>query len=110
MAANDKQVGGGHYGKPEGKPQHWDWAADMPYLEGRCTAYVERHARKNGAVDVLKAAHFLQKIMEVRYDCTLDFILVDKQGRAIDDFSEMVEVMLSQDKTDPQNPYANIEE
>lgn len=110
MSANNHQVGGNHYGKPEGKPQHWDWAADMPYLEGRCTAYVERHARKNGAVDVLKAAHFLQKIMEARYGYTLDFILVDKHGRAIDDFSEMVEVMLNQGRADYQNPYANVKE
>lgn len=92
MAANDRQVGGSHYKKSGGKPQHWDWAADMPYLEGRCTAYIERHSRKNGLADIEKAFHFLQKIAEVRYG---------------------VEVQVTMGPTPPredsQNPYANVE-
>lgn len=76
MAANDKQVGGAHYQKH--KIQHWDYAADRPYLEGRCTAYIDRHQDKNGIEDVLKAFHFLQKIAEVRYNIRVD-VIVDEQ-------------------------------
>lgn len=91
MKANERQVGGTHYQKVGGKPQHWDWAADMPYLEGRATAYIERHQRKNGMADIEKALHFLQKIAEVRYGVVVD-----------------VRVYNVEETVDYQNPYANV--
>ncbi len=69
MSANDKQIGGLHYQSSD--IQHWDWAADMPYLEGRCTAYIARHQDKNGIEDIEKALHFIEKILEVRYQARL---------------------------------------
>ncbi len=65
MSANDKQVGGTHY--QTGDVQHWDWAKDLPYLEGRATAYLGRHRDKNGLQDVEKSLHFIQKIVETCY-------------------------------------------
>ena len=72
MGANDTQVGGYHY--KNHKVQHWDYAQDRPYLEMRCTAYIDRHQDKNGLEDLRKAAHFLVKIMEVRYGVKATFI------------------------------------
>jgi hypothetical protein len=79
MSANDKQVDGNHYQKH--KIQHWDFCQDRPYLESRCMAYIDRHTDKNGLRDVLKAAHFLQKIAEVRYGAKLTFTLDEEQGQ-----------------------------
>ncbi len=72
--ANDKQVGGNHYQATVGVCphcggiiQHWDLFARLPYLVGQVCKYVLRFANKNGAQDLDKAAHFLQKLREVYY-------------------------------------------
>ncbi len=64
MSANSRQVGGSHYQKPI---QHWDFVAsnDYGYLEGQVTKYLFRWRDKNGMQDLQKAAHFLQKLIEV---------------------------------------------
>lgn len=65
MSANDKQVGGDHYQK--GTIQHWDFAADhnYDYFQGVITKYVDRWKYKNGLEDLKKAAHYLQKYIEI---------------------------------------------
>lgn len=65
MSANERQVGGSHYQKQ--KIQHWDYilANDIPYMEAQIIKYVSRHRDKNGVQDLEKAAHFLQKLIEV---------------------------------------------
>lgn len=72
MPANDAQVGGTHYQRARGlcphcgqEIQHWDLYANQPYLIGQITKYVTRE--KNGLQDLEKAAHFLQKLVEVRH-------------------------------------------
>lgn len=67
MAANDKQVGGAHYGG--GAIQHWDMVAQhgLNYFQGQVTKYVMRAPLKNGKQDLEKARHFLDKYLEV-YD------------------------------------------
>jgi hypothetical protein len=64
LPANSMQVGGSHYQKPI---QHWDFVAghDYGYLAGQVTKYLFRWRDKNGLQDVQKAAHFLQKLIEV---------------------------------------------
>lgn len=76
MAANDRQVGGEHYQKAEGRCphcggtiQHWDLYANQPYLVGQVTKYVTRE--KNGVEDYEKALHFLQKLAETRHGVNL---------------------------------------
>ena len=65
MSANEKQIGGGHYkGR---KIQHWDYAAQLPYLEGLATKYIDRHARKGGREDLQKAIHTIEKMIEEYY-------------------------------------------
>lgn len=82
MTSNTHQVGGDHYMRLNtsgrcpncnGPVQHWDLCQSMHYLEARCTAYVLRHRDKAGLQDLLKAAHFLQKIAAARYGVVLTF-------------------------------------
>lgn len=63
--ANNTQVGGTHYA---GAVQHWDYTAanfGIGYFQGQITKYVCRWRKKNGLQDLMKAAHFLQKLQEV---------------------------------------------
>ena len=65
MTANEEQVGGRHYIE---KPiQPWDYiiANKMGYLEGNIIKYVSRYKDKNGLEDLIKAAHYLDKLIEV---------------------------------------------
>ena len=66
MSANNKQVGGKHYSK-YGDLQPWDvviqW--ELGYLEGTALKYIARWKDKNGVEDILKAIHFLEKLVEV---------------------------------------------
>lgn len=64
MSANSRQVAGAHY---QADIQHWDYTLgflDNRYLEGNITKYVCRHRRKNGAQDLHKALHYLDKLEE----------------------------------------------
>jgi hypothetical protein len=67
LTANLTQVGGEHYRRQ--KIQHWDFvvANGLGYLEGCATKYICRHREKNGKQDLLKAIHYIQKIIEVEY-------------------------------------------
>jgi len=65
-SANTRQVGGKHYSS---QYQHWDFAHDAfgdGYFQGQITKYVFRWKKKNGLEDLNKAAHFLQKLIELR--------------------------------------------
>lgn len=65
MGANEEQVGGRHY--IEKAIQPWDYiiANQMGYLEGNVIKYVSRYKEKNGVEDLIKAAHYLDKLIEV---------------------------------------------
>lgn len=62
--ANDRQVDGTHYATPF---QHWDLAAEaeLGYFEGQISKYTTRHRKKNGLVDLDKAIHLTQKLIEL---------------------------------------------
>jgi hypothetical protein len=63
--ANERQVGGGHYG--EGEYKHWDMvlATGMQYLEGSATKYLDRFEKKGVPVqDLEKALHYIEKAIE----------------------------------------------
>ena len=63
--ANEKQVGGSHYGG--GALQHWDVVDKfkLDYFQGQITKYVMRWKDKNGLEDLKKARHFLDKYIEL---------------------------------------------
>ena len=65
MAANEEQHGGRHYIiKPI---QPWDYiiANQMGYLEGNIIKYISRYKDKGGIDDLIKASHYLEKLIEV---------------------------------------------
>ena len=64
--ANDTQIGGTHYNTPI---QHWDFVVQngIPYLEAQAIKYIFRHGAKGGKDDLLKAKHFIDKLIEVYY-------------------------------------------
>lgn len=66
MPANERQVGGAHYGG--GEYQHWDWVCDvrMSYLPATASKYVARWRSKNGRQDLEKALHYIEKAEEQR--------------------------------------------
>lgn len=62
--ANDRQEFGDHYQTPI---QHWDFvlANNIGYLEGCATKYLVRWRKKNGLQDLIKARHYVDKLIEV---------------------------------------------
>ena len=64
--ANANQVGGEHYRNKAIQP--WDYIVsnNLGYLEGCVVKYVSRYKEKGGMQDLQKAAHYLQKLMEVQ--------------------------------------------
>jgi len=69
MSADNNQVGGGHYTNKAVQP----WAAMEAwmspeqfegYLRGNVIKYIARYPEKNGMEDLLKAQHYLTKLIE----------------------------------------------
>lgn len=72
--ASDTQVGGDHY-KTMGDFQPWDvlqhWLTPEEYrgwMKGNAIVYLARERQKGGDQDIAKAAHHLQKLIEVLGD------------------------------------------
>jgi len=66
--ANDAQIDGSHYRNL--KIQTWDYIVqnDIQYLEGNIIKYVSRWRSKNGMTDLLKAQHYLKKLIETEHE------------------------------------------
>lgn len=64
IQANDMQVNGNHY---VSKYQHWDLCVNtqLGYLEAQVTRYLTRWRKKDGLVDLKKALHYANKLLEV---------------------------------------------
>ena len=62
--ANATQVGGAHY-KSKGI-QPWDYihANNLGYMEGNIVKYITRWKDKDGMKDLLKAKHYIEKLIE----------------------------------------------
>lgn len=65
MQANDTQVGGNHYKDKAIQP--WDYIAanNLGYFEGNIVKYVSRWREKAGVQDLMKARHYLDKLIEL---------------------------------------------
>jgi hypothetical protein len=77
MSASETQVGGTHY-KDMGDFQPWDvlkhWLTPEEYRgyqKGVAIAYLARERAKGGDQDISKAAHHLQKLIEVLADAVV---------------------------------------
>lgn len=64
--ANQTQVAGSHYRNKTIQP--WDFIAanDIGYFEGNVIKYLSRWKDKGGVQDLLKAQHYLQKLIELQ--------------------------------------------
>ena len=62
--ANGQQVDGNHY---QTEIQPWDFieANKLTFIEGNIVKYVSRHRKKNGVRDLMKAKHYLEKLIEI---------------------------------------------
>lgn len=62
---NERQVGGNHY--RQGSMQHWDLMAQLglDWFTANATKYLSRWALRNGAQDLEKALHYLQKALSL---------------------------------------------
>ena len=62
--ANDFQVGGKHYASTD--VQAWDaiTAWGLGFLDGNVVKYMSRWRKKGGLEDLLKAQHYLSKVIE----------------------------------------------
>lgn len=68
--ANDQQVDGNHY---QTEIQPWDFieANKLTFIEGNIVKYVSRHRKKNGVRDLMKAKHYLEKLIEIEQSKSL---------------------------------------
>lgn len=92
MSANDRQEAGSHYA---GRFQHWDYVLlclDGRYLEGNITKYVSRHRKKNGAEDLKKALHYLDKLREFRPDPLSDAQRAPNYRMMVEEFCKSQEL------------------
>lgn len=74
VTANERQVGGEHYKGTD--YQHWDWVneVNLHYLPATASKYVTRHRRKNGAEDLGKAVHYIDKAEECKITGSMVFL------------------------------------
>lgn len=64
--ANNKQPGGNHY-KKFGELQPWDVTLyfGLGFLDGNACKYILRWRHKGGILDLEKAGHYIEKLIEV---------------------------------------------
>lgn len=63
--ALDIQVAGSHYKEMKIQPVEYIHANNIGYLEGNVIKYVSRWRAKNGIVDLEKARHYLDLLIEL---------------------------------------------
>jgi hypothetical protein len=68
MSALDKQEGGAHYKSMKIQPVEYIVENNIPYCEANVIKYISRHRSKNGALDVKKAIHYCELILQMQYD------------------------------------------
>jgi hypothetical protein len=75
MSANDHQVGGDHYKEVQWAGESiepWDVVHifGLGYLDGNAVRYLLRWRRKgkSGVIDLAKAAHYIEKLIEQERD------------------------------------------
>jgi len=65
MVANDTQVGGDHY--KSHAYETWDVIEDwgLGYFDGNAVKYLSRWRSKGGVQDLMKARHYIDKLIEI---------------------------------------------
>lgn len=82
---NSRQVGGQHY---IAEYQHWDLVCDanMGYFEGQISKYLSRWRKKNGAEDVAKALHYMDKLITLHVENRIHMRTVPDTRPALEKF------------------------
>ncbi len=70
MKPLDVQMGGDHYKQFKIQPVEFCEANGIGFSEGCAIKYICRHKFKGGKEDLLKAKHFIDIILELRYGGT----------------------------------------
>ncbi len=68
MKPNEVQIGGSHYVKYAIQPTEFIFANNIPFIEGNIIKYVIRHEDKNGVQDLLKAKHYIDLLINLKYN------------------------------------------
>lgn len=64
MSAYETQVGGDHYSKLAIQPMQYSMANKLDPLQHTAIKYITRFRDKNGVVDLQKAIHCIQMLIE----------------------------------------------
>jgi len=85
MSANEVQVNGDHY---KSSIQHWDFctANRVGYLRSSVSKYITRWKKKDGVSDLRKAAHYLDKLMELEGTALAELIELPLRAISLEDF------------------------
>ena len=67
-SALNKQVGGSHYRDKGIQPIIYIHANELGFCEGNVVKYVTRWRDKNGVVDLRKAIHYLELLIDLEGD------------------------------------------
>lgn len=65
--ALSSQIGGDHYKSCAIQPIEFITANNLGFCEGNIVKYVTRHASKNGKQDLLKAKHYIDLLIQLKY-------------------------------------------
>ncbi len=68
MSELQKQVDGNHYKGMKIQPIEFCYYNEIPAIESSVIKYVVRHRNKNGKLDIKKAIHLLNILLELEYD------------------------------------------
>jgi hypothetical protein len=65
--ASSKQVNGDHYKSMAIQPSEYIHRNGLNWCEGNAIKYITRHKLKGGRVDIEKAIHYLELLLELEY-------------------------------------------
>lgn len=65
-----KQIGGNHYKQMKIQPTEFIMENNLGFCEGNVIKYVCRHKAKNGKIDLEKAKHYIDLLIENQYGQT----------------------------------------
>ena len=66
-SASAKQVNGDHYRSMAIQPSAYIMKNGLSWCEGNAIKYITRHKLKGGRVDIEKAIHYLELLLELEY-------------------------------------------
>lgn len=90
----DMQTGGDHYKKLRVQPAFYNWANNIPFIEGCCIKYLTRWRDKGGLEDLRKSMHLHELLI---YFETTPLVLLEQSK--IDELEQAM-VQAGKDFTD----------